>query len=215
MSRKPTPLPISFVELKRRYLGGETAQELGMVCGVSHETIYRWLEGVRKRTKYHQGQCLESGCVQITKTRGYCRRHYARRRFQGEFTTKTCSVEGCERIPVTKSLCSAHYRRTQREGIFLGPIKSIGQKGLGYITSEGYRCVGGRKQHRIVMEKTLGRPLLKNEHVHHLNGDKADNQPENLELWVGRQQPRGVRVVDRIRDAVEVLRFYAPELLTG
>lgn len=81
-----------------------------------------------------------------------------------------------------------------------------------YVGKEGYViiCVGphkGRKQHRVVMEQMLGRPLRPEENVHHINGDRSDNRPENLELW-STSQPSGQRVSDKLRWAHEMIALY-------
>ena len=38
-------------------------------------------------------------------------------------------------------------------------------------------------EHILVMEKVLNRELKKGEEIHHRNGDRTDNRPENLELF--------------------------------
>lgn len=70
--------------------------------------------------------------------------------------------------------------------------------------SDGYADVWvgdrWRLEHRVVMERVLGRELFPGENVHHIDGDKRNNDPDNLELWF-RPQPGGQRV-DQILDYV-------------
>lgn len=75
-------------------------------------------------------------------------------------------------------------------------------KGGRRVDGRGYVLIWapGRKknpyqfEHRLIMERMLGRELAAREHVHHKNGVRDDNREENLELWANRHQPAGQRI---------------------
>ena len=56
----------------------------------------------------------------------------------------------------------------------------------GNISKSGYKRIYVNKklvlEHRHIMEKNLGRPLMVAEIIHHINHDKLDNQIENLQI---------------------------------
>lgn len=105
-----------------------------------------------------------------------------------------------------------HYQRLVSTGE-TGPAGAVRPpKGVKRTERNGYTIVLGKLEHRVVMERVLGRPLRGNENIHHKNGIKTDNRPENLELWA-KGQPAGQRVTDLVEWAEEILRKYKKEVI--
>lgn len=97
--------------------------------------------------------------------------------------------------------------RYRKEQAYQHPEGAIIKHSAGYVQQK--RNGKWVMQHRLVMEDMIGRPLMPGERVHHRNGKRDDNRPENLELWTGvgesKKDPHGVRLVDKVLDMIESL----------
>lgn len=91
------------------------------------------------------------------------------------------------------------------------PRPSARELGATKTNAKGYvlekTTAGWVMQHRVVLERALGRPLQGDENVHHANGERDDNVIGNLELWTT-MQPSGKRAVDLVAFALQVLDRY-------
>lgn len=152
--------------------------------------------------------CSESTCDIPAQARGLCVKHYHSARYRGDFDVVPCSIDGCAKRAHISGLCAMHYARSWRGTAIDAPQRR--ERGSGTPDRNGYIRIMRPDgitvaEHRLVMEQILGRPLLKRENVHHINGRKADNRPSNLELWV-RPQPNGQRVEDLVHWVIENYR---------
>ena len=133
-----------------------------------------------------------------------------------------CEICGIEFPTFNKSKtcsdkCLVELRKTWINGEDHPAWKGGRHKTNGYIYVRAYNhpnkgVCGTIAEHRLVMEKMIGRYLYDHETVHHKNGKRDDNRPENLELW-SKAHHSGVRVSDLVEHAIWVLKTYKPDAL--
>ena len=144
--------------------------------------------------------CSADGCTQAAKAAGLCQRHYDRLRRAPHLGF------GPRRDPIGAASRNWKGGRQRHQGyvlLYVGPEDPL------YEAANPNPPAPGRYmlEHRYVMARHLGRPLLNHEDVHHMNGQRDDNRIENLELW-SRSHPRGQRVEDKLAWAREFIALY-------
>lgn len=114
---------------------------------------------------------------------------------------------GKEKLLQAATFCTAESCGCLRQA----PIGNRIVKNNGYVIVKVRNDLPSMKnykyEHVFVMEQLLGRSLTDKETVHHKNGLRDDNRPENLELWAS-DHPAGQRVSDLIQWAKQILSQY-------
>jgi hypothetical protein len=141
-----------------------------------------------------------------------CRRVYNANNYSKGLACSGCAkpVANTSRTLMCRQCRSQHLRSIAKPKRYInhyGYVTIHGRYDHPNATARGYLL-----EHVEVMSQMLGRALLPGENVHHINGVRDDNRPENLELW-SRSQPSGQRVADKVEWAKELLSLYEPDAL--
>ena len=70
-----------------------------------------------------------------------------------------------------------------------------------YATKQGYV-----REHKLIMEKQLGRYLTRKEQIHHINGNKKDNRIENLILFENAISHRNYHLLEHFENKLKRMK---------
>lgn len=100
------------------------------------------------------------------------------------FETKALNPEGYQKnFEKSRAFLREHAKEFNKSRMTKEVRAKLRESRLGTGRGISYTKLYGRHEHRVVAEQMLGRPLLPGEVVHHIDGNKRNNRPENLMVF--------------------------------
>lgn len=140
--------------------------------------------------------CKINNCNKKIYAKEYCHMHYLRNLKHGNPNYVEKAGRKYQFHIVLCSYCRNEIKRSRslvkkHKNIYCSRECMGNARRFGYKDKNGYIHfkINGKikKEHRIVMEKHLGRKLEKDECIHHINGIKTDNRIDNLKVLSNRE----------------------------
>ena len=186
---------LNFSEMKvvaERYESGEAASKIARDIGVDRMTVVAAVRksgvAVKPRGQTPLKVTLEmQGTIRQLWSEGHTQTHIAKTIGIHQATVSAWLRSGG--VPVKSRTFKKSRFHYQEEG---GRI--ISQEGyvllhIHFAPTEYHSLANIRGyilEHRLVMSQVLGRPLTRTETVHHIDGNKQNNTPDNLQLRHGK-----------------------------